>query len=318
MSTSAHEIAAARLTRDPSLLPILAGKLTSRRPSARRPADSTVRLANPAEVRPDLLFGHGRRGPWDAVELQRRIDPAKARRWPLLVSILRDQRRAMGDLWVITPSARVAAWARSACDAEGPAGTEQTLRPVVLLVGAEQAEELLDEAHPELAFFAAWAMHDRKDAKAVRVVERALGVTERLPARLRHAQERDIMAVLSPPMERRLKEREMAAKRRQLSPIAEEILALRAERRARREDLKQALIWVLRTRGLRVSAPQQAKIRNCFDDPTLDRWLVRAMTASSLTEIFEEPHAPAPSTRRPRPSTPRRTPAARPRAARAS
>jgi hypothetical protein len=70
MPSLAHEIAVARLDRDPSLLPALAEKLLGKRPRGRhRPVDSTVRFVEPAEIRPDLILGRGRRGPWDAIEV---------------------------------------------------------------------------------------------------------------------------------------------------------------------------------------------------------------------------------------------------------
>src|SRR5579863_611015 len=74
MPSPAHEIAVGRLVRDPSLLPALAKKLLRKRLRAKlRPVDSTVRFLDPAEVRPDLLLAGGRRGPWDAIEVQLRI-----------------------------------------------------------------------------------------------------------------------------------------------------------------------------------------------------------------------------------------------------
>src|SRR4051812_23126953 len=130
MPSPVHEIAVARLSRDPSLLSALAEKLLGRTlPPELRPVDSALRLANPEEIRPDLILSRGRRGPWDVVEVQRRVDRAKARRWLLLVSLLHDQRRCMGDLWVLTASRGTAAWARTACDAGGPNGTRIRLKP---------------------------------------------------------------------------------------------------------------------------------------------------------------------------------------------
>ena len=62
MPSPAHEIAVARLARDPSLLSALAEKLLDRPVPARAsPADSTVRVAEPAEVRPDLVLAEGER-----------------------------------------------------------------------------------------------------------------------------------------------------------------------------------------------------------------------------------------------------------------
>ena len=73
------------------------------------------------------------------VELQLDVDPVKQRKWPLAAALLLDWRGLMGDI-------------------------------VVTLTG-HAVEPLLDEAHPELAFFAAFAMHERHDLIARRASE---------------------------------------------------------------------------------------------------------------------------------------------------
>jgi hypothetical protein len=54
--------------------------------------------------------------------------------------------------------------------------------------GREVADALLDEGRPELALFAAWAMHERHGIRAHSVVRRALDLANLLPASLREAQ----------------------------------------------------------------------------------------------------------------------------------
>jgi hypothetical protein len=103
----------------------------------------------------------------------------------------------MGDLWIITPSKRTAAWARTACNLTGPGGTELRIKPIVLLLGAEEVDALLDAGRPSLAFFAAWAMRGRHGPAAARIVERAFEITDRLPRKaLRRQQGNDILRVL--------------------------------------------------------------------------------------------------------------------------
>jgi hypothetical protein len=305
MPSPVHEIPVARLAPAPALLPALAEKLLGRRLPRRRPIDSTVRVADPEEVRPDLILARGKRGPWDAVEVQRRIDPSKRRRWPLLVSALHSQRRCMGDLWVITASPRTEAWARTACDAAGPKGTRQRLEPVVLLVGPEQVEALLDEGRPSLAFFAAWAMQGRYGPASVDVVERALAVTDHLPLPLRREQGQAILGVLNRRMVATLKEKIMDAKRsvesRWVREMREELFGEEAARhvaklapqfRAEGEAAGKAhgkqdsVLKVLERRGLAVSAAQRAVVLACDDVATLDRWLVGAVDTASVRELL--------------------------------
>ena len=91
---------------------------------------ATLRVANPAEVRPDLLLVEGdARGAWVQVEVQQAIDRDKPRRWQAATALRFGARGTMGDLVVITQEAHVAAWARSVTQATGPSGTHLALHP---------------------------------------------------------------------------------------------------------------------------------------------------------------------------------------------
>ncbi len=295
MPSRAHEIPVARLSEDPSLLPALAEKLLGRRARGRpRPIDSTVRFVDPAEIRPDLILGRGKRGPWDAVEVQRRIDRRKEHRWALLVPLLQNERGRMGDLWVITASPRTAAWARTACDAAGPNGTRSRVEPIVLLVGPEEVDALLDEGRPSLAFFAAWAMHRRRGPKAEQVVLRAMEISDLLPDQaLRERQEADIMGVLDRRLAEKLEEKIMEAKRsteprwmlemkhRMFGEFEAGLLA-----KGKAEGRRDALILILEGRGLSITRPQRAAILACDDLAKLDRWIAASGTTASVAELL--------------------------------
>ncbi|MEM6294802.1 MAG: hypothetical protein AAGA54_26240, partial [Myxococcota bacterium] len=54
------------------------------------------------------------------------------------------------------------------------------------------------------------------------------------------------------------------------------------------EGRAEALLVVLRARGLHVSAEVRERIQGCADPETLDRWLVRATTVSLPSEVFED------------------------------
>jgi hypothetical protein len=173
MPGPAHEVLLSALRDEPDLLVQLVHKITGRRlRSALTLIDSNVRFARPAEVRPDLVFrGEGRR--WILVELQHRIDRTKRRRWLLAASALFDQEGVMGEVVILTASRSVGAWARRAAHVRGELGTRLELTPLVLLVAGRTIEALLDPAHPELALFAAWAVHDRRGPRARAIVQRA-------------------------------------------------------------------------------------------------------------------------------------------------
>src|SRR4051812_15672712 len=170
--------------------------------------DATIRFVKPAELRLDLVLRSGKRR-WIIVEIQRGIDPKKRRRWPLAASLLFDQTGTLGDVIVITARRAVARWAARVAHIRTPLGTVLQLKPVVLYLGARDGKALLDERHPELALFAAWAMQHRHGPKARAVVERALALADRLPRPLRGAQQRAILSVLSDRMLALLREASM-------------------------------------------------------------------------------------------------------------
>lgn len=119
------------------------------------------------------------------VEVQRGIDPKKQQIWLLAVSLLFKQCGVLPDLFVITARRAVARWAKGLVCVQTPSGTELRLKPVVLELGEDECKALLSTRRPELALFAAWAMHHRHGPRAQRVVKRALELTERLPRPLR-------------------------------------------------------------------------------------------------------------------------------------
>jgi len=162
MPGPAHETLVTLLAESPGLLNDLLVALGHRPlPPGLQRLDATVRAANPAEVRPDLLFGTaGTTGPWVVVEVQQGEDATKARRWLAVAALLHDTRGAMGDVVVITHEAAVERWALRVAHVEGPAGTTLSLRPRVVRVTRAEAHRLLAAGRPELAVVAAWAVHD--------------------------------------------------------------------------------------------------------------------------------------------------------------
>jgi hypothetical protein len=309
MAGSAHEVLIATLREKPSLLGALVAALTSRSlPRGLEPVDAAVRFVKTAEIRLDLLFARKRRD-WTIVEVQRRRDPAKRRRWLMAAGVLLDQTRVLGDVIVITARRDVARWALVVAHLETRLGTKLTLTPVVLHLGEREAHVLLEMGRPELALFAAWAMHDRHGPKAKAVVEQAIEVTSRLPAPLRRAQLRAIVSVLSARMFAWLREASMnpdkipestaarkfrlfleARGRKQGRIEGEAKGEAKGEARGRAEGevkgKQGALLALLKARPLPVSAQQRAIIRACADPGELDRWIVRAATAASADEVL--------------------------------
>lgn len=129
--------------------------------------DTAVRVVALAEVRVDLLLATADGAYWLAVEVQLDVDAEKARRWPLALAALWNERSVPGDLLVVTADRAVASWAKSVGRMNGPLGARLQAEPVVLQLTGDVAEALLDPARPELAFFAVWTVHDRYGSEAL-------------------------------------------------------------------------------------------------------------------------------------------------------
>jgi len=272
-----------------------------------QPIDPTLRLADPAEVRPDLLFAaeHPR---WILLELQNRIDPDKGRRWLLAAALQVDRTGEMGEVVVLTSSRRVAAWARAVGHVQGAFGSRLALTPLVLLITGKAIDAMLDEAHPELAFFAAWAVRGRGGPRARAVVERAVELTEHLPEVLHDAALRAIVAVLKAPLldylraitmdPEKLPETRAARRFREFFEDrgrAEGLVEGKREglvegkREGLTEGKRGALLAIFGARGLAVRDEQRATIAACADAAVLDGWIVRAATAGSVAEVLRRP-----------------------------
>ena len=300
MPSPAHEVPLQLLHDHPALLATLLEKLGGRAPEGvLEPVNANLRFADPAEVRPDLVF-RAERPPWLLLELQNRIDPDKARRWIVAAAIQLDATGVMGEIVILTSSRRVAAWAHEVAHVRGDFGSRFELTPLVLPIVGKAIDALLDEAHPELAFFAAWAVRGRRGPRARRIVDRAVELTERMPDALRDAAVRAIVAVLKEPLLEYLKA---------IAMNPDQLPESRAARRFRQffedrgkaegklegklegvvEGKRAALLTLLDARELSASDNERAMINACADDALLDQWIVRAATASAVADVLNQP-----------------------------
>jgi hypothetical protein len=183
MPGAPHEILVMALRERPELLPTLLERLANRSVHAPlRVVDSAVRFADVKEVRPDLLLTSPE-VPWLVVEVQHDVDEQKRGKWPLVASVLVDEHGRMGELVVLTPRRRVARWARHAIAWAGPWGSTLVLRPLVVLIDLDTAEQLLAEEQPVWALVAAWALQGKFGARSRRLVRRALALCVQLRRR---------------------------------------------------------------------------------------------------------------------------------------
>ncbi|AUX40281.1 uncharacterized protein SOCE26_016810 [Sorangium cellulosum] len=168
-------------------------------------------------------------------------------------------------------------------------------------------------------------MQHRHGPRARAVVERAFELTERLPRPLRGAQQRAILSVLSERMLALLREASMNPDKIPETPAARKLrlfLESQGRKKGRAEGeakgraegeakgRQEALVTLLRARGLSPSQDDEARIRACADTAKLDRWIAQAATATTVREALGAKTSGA----RARPRAPRRArPASAPR-----
>jgi hypothetical protein len=191
----------------------------------------------------------------------------------------------MGDVVVITASRRVAAWAKGAAHHRGERGTSLGLTPVILLLSKDHVEALLDPARPELAIFAVWARCRGHGPEARRVATRAVELTEELPAPLREAQTRAILAMLSQRLLASLKEMAMDVDK---VPETKASRAFRLffEQRGEAQGKREALLAVIAARGLSPTKDERASIDGLTNPTVLDRCIQAAVTAASVGAVL--------------------------------
>ncbi len=290
MPSAAHETLVALLSQRPDFLDLLLRTLGHPGlPAGYVVADSALRVANPLEVRPDLvMLEEGDRGPWAVIEVQLNRDDEKQRRWFAMAGMMFDARGVMGDVVILTHDASVARWASEVGHVVGPAGTRFALEPVVVTLTLAEVELLLATGRPELAVFAAWAVHDQRGRDAQEVVRAAVNVIESsAEAELREALSRAMLSMLGEPLLAVIREMLMNPLTIPESPGYK---ALRRDIEAIGEvrGKAEALVTVLEARGFDLDASTRDRISGCDDIETLNGWIARAVTAPSLGAVFDE------------------------------
>lgn len=288
MPSFLHELPLTLFRSCPELVPRLLGEeLAVQLPSyqAVRIEESDFTQILPTEFRADLvltLYQGDVPVLGIIVEVQRKIDPRKRYTWPLYTVALRARLQCDVLLLVVSDDDLVARWARE------PIGLGPGSVLSVTALGPDGVPwvQTADEARrlPELAILSALAHGNEPDG--LQVVLSALNAIVPLDAE-RQRLYYDLVLVSLNEATRRALEQELLmqpVKYEYKSDFARTYLA-----KGRVEGEARALLAVLSARGMVIDAPTREFILGCTDPEQLERWIVRAVTASSLDEVLSKP-----------------------------
>jgi hypothetical protein len=256
---------------------MLDSELAEAVPSVRR-ADLVFLLRNQ-----DLVACHA-----IIVEVQRDRDDEKLFAWPHYVSYLHARHRVAITLLVLTFDEDVCRWARKAHDL-GPC---MAFAPLVIgptdLPTIGTIEQAL--ANPDLAVLTALAHLGGRDAEAARRHEPEVARVFEAMLRTQRSEARHkflslLHGAARGPLRGILEGLTEAYGMGALEMIYKEGEA-EGEARGRAEGEAKALLKILRTRGLAIDATAEARILATRDLALFDRWLERALTASSVDEVL--------------------------------
>jgi hypothetical protein len=242
----------------------------------------------PIEFRADLVIEvkHGDQVVFAIVlEVQLGEDPDKQSTWPVYLAVTRARRRGCPTcVLVVTPHAKVAAWAAKPIELGLPG---DTILPRVLGPPELPLVTDLEEARrqPEIAVLSAMAHGNEPGGLEVvlTAIEALTGFDETRAPVYRTL----IYGALSEALRRQVDEMDLE----RVGPFEEPpfVLKLMAKGRAqgRTEGLKAALFKLIAHAGFTLGEAERAQIDECTDPVVLDRWLDNAIGAKTTADLFQ-------------------------------
>jgi hypothetical protein len=244
--------------------------------------------ALPAELRADAVIVLGGEGPSGrpagtrlavVVESQTSPDAGKRRVWPAYLALARAQHDCPAVLVVVCPSPATGRWARQPIRTGHP-GFD--LAPLVTDAGTTPAPDApgLAGVAPELAVLGGLTgAVDLEQEAGQRLVLETIAAANLDEDRLETYTH--LIRVATPEAARAGLEVLMS------TTFKDEFIdRIKAEGRA--EGKAEALLQVLTVRGLMVPAPVRDRVLSCTDLGQLEAWVDKAMTASTLGDVFPD------------------------------
>jgi hypothetical protein len=208
------------------------------------------------------------------VQLERK--ERKRYTWPLYAVAARARHECPFVLTVVTPDPAVARWAGRSIELGNGAFVPRVIGPegIPRVTDRDQAVR-----QPQLAVLSVMAHGGSEVATAVAIGRAAVTAILTLPE-----EQRLLYSVL---IERALSE--AARKALEMEPQIEKFFTEAHRRSYDQGEAKgeaKALLMILKRRGLAITDEQQQQIGTCTDLPTLDRWLDRALSITSVDDLL--------------------------------
>lgn len=249
-------------------------------------ADFTQLL--PTEFRSDLviLLKGGKPVFGIVVEVQLSIDERKRFTWPTYATVLRARHEVSVVVLVFSPVSSVAEWAARPIEI----GPDRSWAPHVIGPSGVPRVTDLDEARaaPELAVMAATAHGDASDGR--KTLEVALSALDHVDDERGMVYYDLIVAALGEAARRELQDMARSGNYEFVSDSAKKHIAQGKElglEEGLHEGAVRALLQVLQVRGFVLDGLLRQRIERA-NVAKLEAWLAKAVTASSISEIFED------------------------------
>ena len=219
------------------------------------------------------------------LEAQRDTKPRKKYTWPVYVAVARAERECPTVALVLAIDAEVAAWAAEKIDlGAGRSVVEPfVLGPTTVPVVTESS---VAEKEVELAVLSAMAHGNGPQGLAV--VQTALVALARLDREHAAVYFQIIWDVLREPMQRALEALVMQRQtegQTNFPPFAQRIFE-RGVHEGELKGLREALLRLLTRAGIALSEEETARIRECSDAATLDRWVGNVLGAKTAHDVL--------------------------------
>jgi hypothetical protein len=271
----------------PRTVSVLSPDLTEIRPMERR-ADTVLFAEGTEETDDEIVI----------VESQSRPEPKKRRSWPYYVAYLHDKYDCDVTLLVVCPSKSTAKWAQRTIKI-GPKGKPcMVVRPLVLGPDNVPAITSLAEAREDVVYTVLSALTHSRSKRAAAILEVLAAALDTIDTDsagflaeftgvgLGGTAAKEVWRTLMSAQNYRYQS-EFACQLREEGRAEgreEGREEGRAEGRAEGEAL--SVLHVLERRGIHVPSAVRDQILSCTDTTVLEGWLDRALTITSIEDLF--------------------------------